>query len=728
MGIKFVKTTKIHDYNLTNITIDLSRKTGVLMRQSRRKADENNYESRLRQESLVSVAIELRRDTDDSNIEVYDEGAGISGTKGYDERPKLSKLYMDIANDVLGSIVVARADRLFRDKHFRNVSMFTELAEKKKIILIVPGRTVYDFTKTKDLQAFQKDMQEAYSYISTQIAYMQETRMQKVKRGLYGGGHLPAPYVVDKHAWKDEQAPIIYGPWQEIAIGLLKRFVEYDFSLARLAAYIESLPCIFPYPPAEDLQKYHFPTYMTQVEKGYTFVSLDALKGYLSNLTLGGYAKIGKDEQGNELLLEGAFDPAVPMDLLELCYAAIKGHYPDGTPFGKWKDSRRPRKHTKEWESSAILHGFLDSDDGAASFSREDGKETYECNSGTQLPGSKSSNRVGIMRTRKMWTIPCHDLDQIVLTRLCNLAQHDPAMAERVKAIWDSRKTDDVDESKVLKTQIEKAEAQIKRLDGLLTNPARPLSQETEGRYIGQLSETEAALQRLLKKQAILNDTQEDPEKVIPNFYYVLSHLPDAYKNLTNEEQKKMMRKVAKMVKLNILSPHVFLLHIEWENGIALRPDIALIWRGMAPNNGDDWSPEEDDAMRRLYASSPQIELMKVLPKRGWCRVLDRAQVLKLKRDRYATGIFRGPHPVRLYHRTMSYEDLEAVARLVEGEEEKERVHQVTNELAKNTLRGGLSAHWWLPLDSVGYADAASGVEPAMLNVSGLPYELHHPA
>jgi len=79
----------------------------------------------------------------------------------------LSRLYIDIANGVIGSIVVARADRLFRDKHFRNVSRFTEIAEKQRIMLVVPGRTIYDFTKTKDLQAFQREMQEAYSYIAT---------------------------------------------------------------------------------------------------------------------------------------------------------------------------------------------------------------------------------------------------------------------------------------------------------------------------------------------------------------------------------------------------------------------------------------------------------------------------------------------------------------------------------------------------------------------------------
>lgn len=66
-----------------------------------KKSDKNYYESRLWQETMLAVAAEIRGDEDDRNILLYDEGAGISGTKGYDERPKLSKLYMDIANDLL---------------------------------------------------------------------------------------------------------------------------------------------------------------------------------------------------------------------------------------------------------------------------------------------------------------------------------------------------------------------------------------------------------------------------------------------------------------------------------------------------------------------------------------------------------------------------------------------------------------------------------------------------
>ena len=40
---------------------------------------------------------------------------------------------------------------------------------------------------------------------------------------------------------------------------------------------------------------------------------------------------------------------------------------------------------------------------------------------------------------------------------------------------------------------------------------------------------------------------------------------------------------------------------------------------------------------------------------------------------------------------------------LVEGEEEKARVSEVVNDLAKRTMRGSLNAHWWFPLDTVSY-------------------------
>ena len=66
----------------------------------------------------------------------------------------------------------------------------------------------------------------------------------------------------------------------------------------------------------------------------------------------------------------------------------------------------------------------------------------------------------------------------------------------------------------------------------------------------------------------------------------------------------------------------------------------------------------------------------------------------------------------------------------VESNEEKARVCQVVNELAKQTMRGSLSAHWWLPLNTVIYVganEAAEAENVALLNVSALACVFPHP-
>lgn len=188
------------------------------------------------------------------------------------------------------------------------------------------------------------------------------------------------------------------------------------------------------------------------------------------------------------------------------------------------------------------------------------------------------------------------------------------------------------------------------------------------------------------------------------------------------------MRIVAKTVELDLLSPHVFRLYIIWENGIAVHPDVAIVWRGVTPNNAEDWSAEEDELMRLLYPDKLQIEIMQALRGRAWNRIIERAQDLKLRRKLSTAVNFSGPHSVNVYHRTVSYGDLEAVARLVQTDEEKNRIWQITNELAKQTLRGKLTAYWWLPLNSVSFSsiDEVSGGDEEKLNVNVLAFGVPH--
>src|SRR5207302_2467664 len=105
---------------------------------SRRGSDKTHIEGRMLQESLIPFVKAAREEDTLEHIHIFDEGAGVSGTKGVDRRKKLRTMMEEMAGNIIGDIVLARPDRLFRDKHFSNVAAFTELAERMRVKVIVP--------------------------------------------------------------------------------------------------------------------------------------------------------------------------------------------------------------------------------------------------------------------------------------------------------------------------------------------------------------------------------------------------------------------------------------------------------------------------------------------------------------------------------------------------------------------------------------------------------------
>jgi hypothetical protein len=452
-----------------------------------------------------------------------------------------------------------------------------------------------------------------------------------------------------------------------------------------------------------------FPTLMRQVRGGYTFSSAASISRYFSNLVLGGYAKIGRDIDGNVLLLADAFEAAVPMDLLRPSFAAITGRYPDGT---LW-DGRRLviRTHAKKpslAESQALLHGVLESADGQVFYygftTKTDCLPVYACNKDMTRDGQVLKGRSGIIKRDRAWSVACEELDRIVVQRLCDLARYDGDLSARIKTFWDRRASEGVSRTQLLKLQIDKAEAQIRRLDQLLTDPATALSAETERRYIEALRETEADAQRLRAALTKQQAETKDPNEIVANFYSVLANLAAQFPRLPLDSQKRVMLQVIREITLDTLSAHLFLLRVEWQNGIAVRPDIALIWRGKGARIGYQWTPEEEAALQATYPDHSQLEIMHALPRRAWQSIREHASGLGLRRVNYATDA-TGVNP---YHATMSYDDLESVANLVTDPQQRERAREVANSLARMTARGGLSAHWWLPLDLISYSGPAA--------------------
>ncbi len=469
--------------------------------------------------------------------------------------------------------------------------------------------------------------------------------------------------------------------------------------LTRIGRYIEEQLHIFPYMPVEDQQRYRFKTLMRQTASGYTFSSVDSLRKYFSNLMLGGFARVGRDEEGNLLLLADAHEPAIPMDLLGPAYAAITGRYPDGSKHeGK---CFIVRNRSVPFETSpALLHGVLASDEGQVTFAmnRQKQRPKYCCHQNLNDGDRVLKGKLGIGRRVALWSVVCEQLDRIVVDRLCAIGQYDAGMAARLETLWQTRRKQQVNEATVLNTQITTAQAQIERLDHLLTSPAQPLTAESERRYLGMVAEAEAELQRLTRKKA-KQQNEQDPGQIVPEFYHILGELAVRFPRLEIEQQKLIMRQVIREIKLRQLSPHLFALYIEWQHGIASRPDTALLWRGVLGHDVQEWTTEEDATLRRLYPEGSHEEMLMALPARSWQLMRDRASQLGIARR-----VFHGRMSVVRYHGTMTFRDLCVADAFGASQDEIERVRETINTLAQQTKRSEMVAHWWLTPAGIAYS------------------------
>ena len=66
---------------------------------------------------------------------------------------------------------------------------------------------------------------------------------------------------------------------------------------------------------------------------------------------------------------------------------------------------------------------------------------------------------------------------------------------------------------------------------------------------------------------------------------------------------------------------------------------------------------------------------------------------------------------VNSYHETISFADLEAAMQYAEGQEDKQYICEVINELAENTVKGEMNAYWPLPIEVVGFSSIISNRE-----------------
>ena len=165
----------------------------------------------------------------------------------------------------MGTVVLSREDRLFRNKHMDQVGAFTRLAEEKRIKVIVPPissasteeRTrVYDFTIYRDLLPFRIRCAKPTATSKGHVKYMHLCQQNKADKGGYDGRALPPGLAVKGK--KQDQIIVIYEPWAKEMRKLALRAQALSWDMGKLNREVARMAFLFPEIPEEDKERYMF--------------------------------------------------------------------------------------------------------------------------------------------------------------------------------------------------------------------------------------------------------------------------------------------------------------------------------------------------------------------------------------------------------------------------------------------------------------------------------------
>jgi hypothetical protein len=611
--------------------IDRKRAAAVLVRQSRTGADTAQAESRETQLGLQDYGRQLYGD-EKPDVRLYDEGAGVSGQKRIDEREKLDLLYKDMNSGIVGTVVLSREDRLFRNKHMDQVGTFTKLAEEKRIKVIVPPISsastdersrVYNFSNYRDLIAFQDKMREAYGYIEGHVKHMLQCKQNKADKGGYDGRLLPPGLAV--RGKKQNQTIVIYEPWAKEMRKLALRAQALDWRMGRLNREIEQMAYLFPEIPEEDREIYLIKTCVHHIPGvGYKPRSDQTIRDWFTNEMLIGWWQPNEDKP--DTIIDN--HPAVlDYDLFAEGYARIKGYTLEGEPMESYRGVPRIQSRRKT-PPGLLFHGKL-------LLTPPSPHETAFICAYEQIYEQESTlNYLGYRRAsgqilRKRWCcIPGIEFDAIVIERLLVLEKADIEMKDRVRTALEQVYNQQSEDFISIPRQLEGIQAQ------LVENAKKRLRTSTDDTLYPMLEEEKLALterqQALEAKKDKLNMV-DSPEE-IAQLHTLLGNFEAVWPSFDLFQRQRAFSLLINRIEVEVVSPHWLRLSIDWLDAVCPRIDIAYIWKA-TPGRSGKLSDDEKAIMREHYPRTHYLDILKMMPNRTWQTIRGQMNVAGIRRE-----------------------------------------------------------------------------------------------
>jgi hypothetical protein len=282
--------------------------------------------------------------------------------------------------------------------------------------------------------------------------------------------------------------------------------------------------------------------------------------------------------------------------------------------------------------------------------------------------------------------------DRAIVDRLASLAEHDKELAERIRAYFAQQKDAQTSDKNLIIQDIAGLERKYKHLQWLKTD-------ESLGQTVQQIQEIVKDQQDITRKidmaKKNLDEVNEkQPGKVILRFYDILGDVPGEFWGMDLDHKRKMLRLLIESIQVEVISPHVYALCINWITPISTRGDTALLYRSSISRAV--WTLEEEEFLRAIYHDSEKIEILQRFPNRSWGTITHRTYKMRLKRTihpRFKESDF---------HDELAYNDLVKTCEYygIDPEsEEGQSILWMLNTCATQAGKKEIIFHWLLPAE-----------------------------
>ena len=609
----------------------------------------------------------------EKDLDPYFADLGLSGTLRPDQRPDMLRLFDNIDSGRYdhGSVICWQENRLFRDETQIYYNQFIDKCKAHDIVVVVvsPYLVIYDFQDDFLTEMFRWKCKEAADFIKRHIkGWMLPARRRAAwQDGEWAGlGDPPPGFIVDF----DPESPtykklVPYMPHIEKVGELYQLFMELSGDISLLYRKLRVSPVVFP-----EFEAWVDPRTVNRFKMakypggGYYPKGKSTIVSILTNPIYIGYRAIvgviRRNRQGEKIT---EYEPLVERELFYFAFYRLAKTDLDGNPI----QGKRPRRFFQQDSKGeyGLLKFRIKSNQGIVR-THPVGADYGEIPPGTGSYHIQTlENEPSLYHVLYHATIPCEELDTIIVNRLMEHVREISKNQEEI-AEYEKRASKLRVERKMKTSQIERSiEAIEKEQIGLVSSlgkvnqeiddeadkEKKEIKERRKQLIENRIDELEAERKRLIKAGAEL---ALEAEGDLGSLDQELTKLEALWPQYTFEKRRSLINFLIREVIIDTVSTHWVRIQVQWLHEEWAQEE--MYWYRTRGRNVH-WTEEELAIIQEHYATTPKLQLLALLPHRGWHGIRSAGARLKIAREQGATT--RGEEPLKDLDICTSYSDLQ---------------------------------------------------------------------